>query len=209
MADEQKKVLTRGARVRVVEGAGFHVGALGVVEFVEPARDRVWVLRDHASSAVWFTASELEVLAAAGESEFERGARAMFDRLVLCASSRDCEPLKVDAAFRPDSEPVLQWLQDALSTVSPASSRVWRDLVSMHDSGVKKGLSQVGLKGDDHAACSRHPKAPHGFLRSASHGSDRYVCECEAWEPYEAGYQAGFDAAYKIIHEEGDGYGER
>jgi hypothetical protein len=43
--------------------------------------------------------------------------------------------------------------------------------------------------------CSPHPKAPHGFLRNASHTEDRYVCECEYWEPYEAGYQAGMAAA--------------
>ena len=31
--------------------------------------------------------------------------------------------------------------------------------------------------------CSKHPDAPHGFLRDASHAADRYVCECEGWEP--------------------------
>ena len=31
--------------------------------------------------------------------------------------------------------------------------------------------------------CKTHPDAPHGFLRSASHGEGRYVCECEFWEP--------------------------
>ena len=43
--------------------------------------------------------------------------------------------------------------------------------------------------------CNSHPKAPHGFLRNASHNENRYVCECEGWEPYEAGYQAGMEAA--------------
>lgn len=43
--------------------------------------------------------------------------------------------------------------------------------------------------------CNPHPKAPHGFLRNASHTEDRYVCECEYWDPYEAGYQAGMEAA--------------
>ena len=43
--------------------------------------------------------------------------------------------------------------------------------------------------------CNPHPKAPHGFLRNASHNEHRYVCECEGWEPYEAGYQAGMEAA--------------
>jgi hypothetical protein len=31
--------------------------------------------------------------------------------------------------------------------------------------------------------CKTHPDAPHGFDRNASHNADRYVCECESWEP--------------------------
>ena len=31
--------------------------------------------------------------------------------------------------------------------------------------------------------CKTHPDAPHGFDRNASHNADRYVCECENWEP--------------------------
>jgi hypothetical protein len=31
--------------------------------------------------------------------------------------------------------------------------------------------------------CKTHPDAPHGFDRNASHCADRYVCECEGWEP--------------------------
>lgn len=31
--------------------------------------------------------------------------------------------------------------------------------------------------------CNPHPDAPHGFNRNASHSEDRYVCECEGWEP--------------------------
>ena len=33
--------------------------------------------------------------------------------------------------------------------------------------------------------CKDHPDAPHGFCRDASHSYDRYVCECEFWEPEE------------------------
>lgn len=43
--------------------------------------------------------------------------------------------------------------------------------------------------------CNPHPKAPHSFMQNASHTEHRYVCECEGWEPYEAGYQAGMEAA--------------
>jgi myosin heavy subunit len=31
--------------------------------------------------------------------------------------------------------------------------------------------------------CKTHPDAPHGFDRNGSHSEDRYVCECESWEP--------------------------
>ncbi len=39
--------------------------------------------------------------------------------------------------------------------------------------------------------CNPHPKAPHGFNRNSSHSAGRYVCDCEHWEPYDAGYQKG------------------
>ena len=45
--------------------------------------------------------------------------------------------------------------------------------------------------------CNPHPKAPHGFNRSASHSADRYVCDCEGWDAYDAGYQAGIEDTYK------------
>lgn len=32
-------------------------------------------------------------------------------------------------------------------------------------------------------SCKTDPRAPHGFLRNASHSEGRYVCECEYWEP--------------------------
>ena len=48
--------------------------------------------------------------------------------------------------------------------------------------------------------CNPHPKAPHGFNRSASHNASRYVCECEGWDAHDAGYQEGAKDAYKRIH---------
>ena len=63
--------------------------------------------------------------------------------------------------------------------------------------------------------CKTHPDAPHGFVRNASHNEDRYVCECEFWEPpevekqepvayskqqmqiyAEANYEAGYTTGY-------------
>jgi hypothetical protein len=41
--------------------------------------------------------------------------------------------------------------------------------------------------------CNQHPKAPHGFSRNSSHSLGRYVCECEGWDAYQAGYQKGVE----------------
>jgi hypothetical protein len=49
----------------------------------------------------------------------------------------------------------------------------------------------LGVK--DEPKCNSHPKAPHGFNRNSSHSADRYVCECEGWDAYDAGYQAGIE----------------
>lgn len=38
--------------------------------------------------------------------------------------------------------------------------------------------------------CSTHPDAPHGFNRNASLNADRYVCDCEGWEPEPVAPQA-------------------
>lgn len=48
--------------------------------------------------------------------------------------------------------------------------------------------------------CNPHPKAPHGFNRNASHSADRYVCECEVWDPYEAGREDGVQAMLNYVH---------
>ena len=49
----------------------------------------------------------------------------------------------------------------------------------------------------DEPKCNPHPKAPHGFDRNASHNAERYVCTCEGWDAYDAGYNDGFQAGMK------------
>ena len=39
------------------------------------------------------------------------------------------------------------------------------------------------MRVDETPKCKDDPRAPHGFDRNASHNADRYVCECEGWEP--------------------------
>lgn len=53
-------VFKRGDRVAVKYTAGFHKGAHGVIEFVEPTYTRIWVLRDGSSTPVYYSPDELE-----------------------------------------------------------------------------------------------------------------------------------------------------
>jgi len=45
---------------------------------------------------------------------------------------------------------------------------------------IVEGFDRLGATSD---RCNDHPDAPHGFDRDSSHAMDRYVCECESWEP--------------------------
>ena len=49
--------------------------------------------------------------------------------------------------------------------------------------------------------CKTHPDAPHGFDRNASHSADRYVCECEGWEPVDNAYTKN-DIFDRVLHKE-------
>ena len=81
--------------------------------------------------------------------------------------------------------------QQALEALQALKERgVWGDFHGFTDA-LRAALAEPVQE----PQCNPHPKAPHGFLRNASHNEHRYVCECEGWEPYEAGYQAGMEAA--------------
>lgn len=51
--------------------------------------------------------------------------------------------------------------------------------------------------------CKTDPRAPHGFDRNASHNADRYVCECEGWEPVDNVYMSEkrVHKSDKCVHE--------
>ena len=49
--------------------------------------------------------------------------------------------------------------------------------------------------------CKTDPRAPHGFDRNASHNADRYVCECEGWEPVDNAYTKN-DIFDRVLHKE-------
>jgi hypothetical protein len=56
-----------GDRVKANAKASFHVGAEGVVQFVEPSYEKVWVLRDRSSSPVFYAPKELDVITKVGD----------------------------------------------------------------------------------------------------------------------------------------------
>jgi hypothetical protein len=56
-----------GDRVRANENAGFHQGAEGIIQFIEPSggnKPKIWVLRDRSESPVFYLSSELTLLKA-------------------------------------------------------------------------------------------------------------------------------------------------
>lgn len=59
----------------------------------------------------------------------------------------------------------------------------------MSDKDVQSGPSEE-------VPCSAHPDAPHGFNRNASHTEDRYVCDCEGWNPPAGARDAVTDSIY-------------
>lgn len=64
----------------------------------------------------------------------------------------------------------------------------WRSRTSLAIDALRAELERLEAV---EPACNPHPKAPHGFNRNASHSAGRSVCDCESWDPYEEGYQAG------------------
>jgi hypothetical protein len=62
-----------------------------------------------------------------------------------------------------------------LQTAIERGTKAWAD--------VPDATKWVEELRDNTPDCKTHPDAPHGFDRNASHSADRYVCECEGWEP--------------------------
>jgi hypothetical protein len=72
---------------------------------------------------------------------------------------------------------VIQALRQALDlqTAIEKGTKAWADVPD-----ATKWVEELRGNTPD---CKTHPDAPHGFDRNASHSADRYVCECEGWEP--------------------------
>jgi hypothetical protein len=90
----------------------------------------------------------------------------------------------------------------AIETEREACARVCEERQEVFQKYYTKGLAAMcaeairarskcergdaGTKISEEISCKTHPDAPHGFDRNMSHTLDRYVCECEYWEPSES-----------------------
>jgi hypothetical protein len=67
-------------------------------------------------------------------------------------------------------------------------------------------MNDLSTSGRD-VPCKTDPRAPHGFDRNASVKDDshsaenRYVCECEGWEPVDNAYTKN-DIFDRVLHKE-------
>ena len=62
------------------------------------------------------------------------------------------------------------------------------------------------MEDEEEVPCKTDPRAPHGFLRNASHTLGRYVCECEYWSAPEKNLPL-YDWEKSYWEEESAGYG--
>ena len=90
--------------------------------------------------------------------------------------------------------------EDNLQTAIEKGTKAWADVPNATE-WVEE------LRGEDtpevtpEVPCKTHPDAPHGFDRNASHSADRYVCECEGWEPVDKAYTKN-DTTAGVLHKE-------
>jgi hypothetical protein len=81
-------------------------------------------------------------------------------------------------------------LKEAEKALAPGEPVAWMyfdsdgDAIFGHPNGYRPSDAvPVYAAPQPQPPCKTDPRAPHGFLRNESHNADRYVCECEFWEP--------------------------
>lgn len=84
---------------------------------------------------------------------------------------------------------------DALIAEHYGEHVVGRDLIHKVVCAAVTAVQAPAPAPENRPACNPHPKAPHGFDRNASHNAGRYVCDCEGWDAWDAGYQEGVRAS--------------
>lgn len=70
---------------------------------------------------------------------------------------------------------------NVLDCMEPHTGELWQVAASAEALQALSAQLRAALQAPP--PCKTDPRAPHGFLRNASHSADRYVCECESWEP--------------------------
>lgn len=88
--------------------------------------------------------------------------------------------------LRKAAEMALETLETTWGDGSEGALKQWEETIqALRQTLAQPDLARVGEVGvwGETPPCKTHPDAPHGFDRNASHSADRYVCECESWEP--------------------------
>ena len=101
-------------------------------------------------------------------------------------------------------------LYDDLQTAIERGTKAWADVPDATEWVEElRGNDTPEVTGEvtTEVLCKTHPDAPHGFDRNASHSADRYVCECEGWEPVDNAYTKN-DTKAGVLHKEWVGLSE-
>jgi len=90
--------------------------------------------------------------------------------------------------------------EDNLQTAIEKGTKAWADVPDATEWAEElRGYDTPEVTPE--VPCKTHPDAPHGFDRNASHSADRYVCECEGWEPVDNAYTKN-DTTAGVLHKE-------
>jgi hypothetical protein len=159
------KQMLRDAIDKDPEGTVWHVNTKHLMTFAQMVADKT--KREMASQA-WeahlYEQGEVE----SKEDQKKADEAAWSDARIACAAIRDAA---LDAAGEDSRSIATIYFNYAASCVA----------VDDHWDAIRAKREGRGQELEVRE-CKKHPNAPHGFLRNASHNEGRYVCECEHWK---------------------------
>jgi len=83
---------------------------------------------------------------AVSDSEFRRGARAMFDHFACRAANHRHDDPETNAQCERETDLVMCWASDALDEVDPESHTRWRAISAAYAQGYAAGIAAPALK---------------------------------------------------------------
>ena len=81
--------------------------------------------------------------------EFYKGARAMFDYLLIRAANNYHGRREIQDICTKENKLITEWATDALEEISPDDYALWIGLSESYDKGYRQGLADGKVK-DDH-----------------------------------------------------------